>query len=90
MRSQQFLHLLHSTCSDCGAIIRLAPPAGAGNTWTETPLYDFTGRADGGTGASALVIGLFDRLYGATFAGGNPECGAYGSTGCGVVFKIIP
>ena len=74
----------------CGTIIRLAPPAVLGGLWTETTLYDFTGRGDGGTDPSALVIGQFNRLYGATFAGGNPQCGAYGSTGCGVVFKIIP
>ena len=74
----------------CGAVIRLAPPSTKGGLWTETTLYTFTGRADGGFQPAALVFGLYNRLYGTTSAGGDATCTDYGSTGCGVVFKIIP
>jgi len=74
----------------CGAVIKLAPPASAGGPWTETTLFDFTGRGDGGETNSALVIGKFDRLYGTTLSGGDSTCAYWGYTGCGVVFKIIP
>jgi len=79
-----------STTVGCGAVIRLAPPAAKGDPWTETTLYTFTGRADGGTWPSTLVFGLFNRLYGTTYAGGDATCNVYGTLGCGVVFKIIP
>jgi len=73
----------------CGAVIKLAPPV-SGGSWTETTLYSFSGRADGGSNPSGPVIGLFNRLYGTTFAGGDKSCGYYGAIGCGVVYKIIP
>jgi uncharacterized repeat protein (TIGR03803 family) len=74
----------------CGAVIKLAPPAAKGDPWTETTLFDFAGRGDGGETNSALVIGKFDRLYGTTLSGGDASCTYWGYTGCGVVFKIIP
>jgi uncharacterized repeat protein (TIGR03803 family) len=74
----------------CGAVIKLAPPASGGSAWTETTLYDFTGRGDGGGNPSGLVIGEFNRMYGTTYVGGDPTCSYYGNSGCGVVFKIVP
>jgi uncharacterized repeat protein (TIGR03803 family) len=74
----------------CGAVIKLAPPVVVGGPWTETTLYSFNGRGDGGSNPSGPVIGESSRLYGITFAGGDGSCGYYGAIGCGVVYRIIP
>jgi uncharacterized repeat protein (TIGR03803 family) len=73
----------------CGAVIKLAPPAAAGDPWTETTLYDFSTGADGGVDPSGLVFGKSGRIYGTTFSGGDPDC-TFGGIQCGVVFSIIP
>ncbi len=73
----------------CGAVIKLAPPAAAGDPWTETTVYDFSTGGDGGVNPSGLVFGKFGRIYGTTFSGGDPDCMVDGIH-CGVVFRIIP
>jgi uncharacterized repeat protein (TIGR03803 family) len=53
-----------------------------------TPLYNFTGGADGDGPYAGLVMDVAGNLYGTTAYGGtvNSNCPA----GCGVVFKITP
>ncbi len=56
----------------------------AGN---ETVLYDFTGKQDGGTSNSNLLIDGAGNLYGTTEQGGNlgQQCDF---AGCGVIYRI--
>jgi uncharacterized repeat protein (TIGR03803 family) len=57
---------------------------------TETVLYSFTGKADGGGPQSALIEDAEGNLYGTTESGGitgvDTVCG--NPPGCGVVFKV--
>jgi uncharacterized repeat protein (TIGR03803 family) len=68
---------------DAGTVYKLSPPASVCKSflcpWTETPLYQFTGGADGGNPESALVFDSAGNLYGTAADGG---------TGNGVVFKL--
>jgi uncharacterized repeat protein (TIGR03803 family) len=64
-----------------GVVFKLEPPADAGDPWTETDLYSFTGGADG-AGPDALIPGGNGTLYGTTSAGGN--------WGAGTVFELTP
>jgi uncharacterized repeat protein (TIGR03803 family) len=58
---------------------------------TETPLYDFSGGADGANPHAGLIRDAVGNLYGTTSFGGNTSSSCpYGSTGCGVVFKLDP
>ncbi len=50
-------------------------------TRTETPLYAFTGGADGGVPQAGLLIDSAGNLYGTTYQGGS---------GYGVVFELSP
>jgi len=54
-------------------------------TWTETPIYNFTGGRDGGYPMSGLLLNG-PALYGTTFSGGidNKNC----ASGCGTVFRL--
>ena len=54
----------------------------------EKLLYSFTGRADGGSPLSGLVMDPQGNLYGTTFVGGNVN--SICVVGCGVVFRITP
>jgi uncharacterized repeat protein (TIGR03803 family) len=65
-----------------GLIFELSPPAKKGGRWTETVLYSFTGKADGGYPAAGLAFDRAGNVYGTTYYGGN--C-AYD---CGVVFEL--
>jgi uncharacterized repeat protein (TIGR03803 family) len=63
-----------------GVVFKLAPnPDG---TWTESVLYNFTGRADGGNPGAGLTFDAVGNLYGTTAGGGF--------NGYGVVFKLTP
>jgi uncharacterized repeat protein (TIGR03803 family) len=55
---------------------------------SETVLYAFTGKADGGAPLGGLIRDAQGNLYGGTQFGGNGT--ACGSFGCGVIFKIDP
>ncbi|MGD0164843.1 MAG: choice-of-anchor tandem repeat GloVer-containing protein [Candidatus Sulfotelmatobacter sp.] len=74
----------------CGAVIKLTPPAAAGDSWTETTLYDFIPGGNGAVLPSNVVPGKSGRLYGTTYTGGDGSCSYNGNPGCGVVFAIIP
>jgi uncharacterized repeat protein (TIGR03803 family) len=63
---------------NAGTVYRLRP--GSDGKWTETVIYSFTGRADGGTPDSG-AIPVQGHLYGATESGGS---------GGGVVYDITP
>jgi uncharacterized repeat protein (TIGR03803 family) len=52
-----------SVC-DCGVIYELSPPAVAGNPWTHTTLYNFTGKSDGAQPAAPLIRDAAGDLFG--------------------------
>jgi uncharacterized repeat protein (TIGR03803 family) len=60
----------------CGVVFKLDA---SGN---ETPLYTFTGGADGAYPNGSLVLDSKGNLYGTAAGGGDPRCG------CGVVFEV--
>lgn len=75
----------------CGVIFELSPPSGGSGPWTETPLYSFTGKADGSYPYAGLIFDSNGNLYGTTATGGvksGPVC--KGTNGCGVVFRVSP
>jgi len=76
--------------SGCGTVFSLQMPMTchvAHCSWTETPLYKFSGHADGSNPYGAtLVFDQAGNLYGTTFNGGGGSC----TSGCGVVFKLTP
>jgi len=55
---------------------------------TLTPLYSFTGAADGANPYASLLLDAKGSLYGTTALGGNPGC--FTNNGCGIVFKVDP
>jgi uncharacterized repeat protein (TIGR03803 family) len=67
----------------CGVVFKLDTMTG-----TLTPLWSFTGGADGAQPGGGLIRDAAGAFYGVTFYGGNPAC-HNGGTGCGVVFKLI-
>ena len=61
-----------------------------GGAWVLTPLYHFSGHADGQSALAPVVIGRDGALYGTTLGGGyigGPYCR---QGGCGVVYKVQP
>ncbi len=75
-----------ATCG-CGTVFRLSPATGGG--WTESILYNFSGKGDGALPQGPLVFDSIGNLYGATFEGGTFG-GTCGEGGCGLVFKLSP
>ncbi|MGA3042244.1 MAG: choice-of-anchor tandem repeat GloVer-containing protein [Bryobacteraceae bacterium] len=75
----------------CGVVFKLARPATAGSSWTQSVLYSFKGvRAGDGNGPQAAPV--FDQhgnLYGTTYAGGIP-CSDSAPTGCGTIYRLSP
>jgi|HubBroStandDraft_6_1064221.scaffolds.fasta_scaffold07368_2 uncharacterized repeat protein (TIGR03803 family) len=66
----------------CGVIFKLDPSG------HETVLYNFTGLSSG-VDPDWLIADARGNLYGTTWFGGDPNCGAHSYTpGCGVVFKL--
>lgn len=57
---------------DQGTVFELSPSNG---TWTETVLYSFTGRDDGGTPTAPLILDANGNLYGTTQDGGTANNG---------------
>jgi hypothetical protein len=76
----------------CGTVFMLQPPATACGSflcpWTETVLYEFTDQNDGWNPDSEVVFDAAGNLYGVTEYGGTGDCGAGGSVGCGLVYKL--
>jgi uncharacterized repeat protein (TIGR03803 family) len=74
----------------CGAVFRLAPPAGGSHAeWRETLLYSFRGDLDGSFPTTRLSTDRQGAIYGSTNEGGDPSCLDDGF-GCGTVFKLTP
>ena len=51
---------------DCGVVYELSPPAVAGNPWTQTVLYNFTGKSDGAQPFAPLARDAAGNLFGTT------------------------
>jgi len=75
-----------------GTVFELTPPATGQTAWTETPLYDFIGIANGATPYATVLVGKKHVLYGTTVNGGSGGCTETGGTviGCGTVFSLTP
>jgi len=54
--------------------------------WTETIIYNFTGKRDGRSPDAGLVIDAHGNLYGTTSQGGGVKCAI--RIGCGTVYKL--
>jgi len=63
-----------------GTVFKLAP--NSDGSWTESLLYSFTGRSDGGTPLAGLIFDQAGNLYGTTLV--------FESTNIGTVFKLTP
>jgi hypothetical protein len=59
---------------------------GSGGQWTESILYDFKDRQDGGYPLGGLLFDKAGNLIGTTAGGGGGNCLGY----CGVVFQLTP
>ena len=68
-----------------GSIFKLSPPAVKGGAWTETTLFQFTYRVNGGypTGA-ATYDSKTGTLYGTAINGGVTGCDLF----CGVIWQV--
>jgi len=69
----------------CGVVFKLAPDG------TETVLYSFAGKSDGGKPEAGLIQDEAGNFYGTTKLGGMLGC-KWGNSdnGCGTVFKLAP
>ena len=68
-----------------GVVFELTPPAAGQTAWTPTPIWSFTGGADGSRPVAGLVRNAKTGvLYGTTYQGGTGSCA------CGVVFSLTP
>jgi uncharacterized repeat protein (TIGR03803 family) len=67
------------TIPGCGTVYELSPPSVAGNPWTESVLYSFTGGADGAFPTTGVTFDAAGNLYGAT----------YNQTGS-ILYKLSP
>ncbi len=70
-----------------GGVFKLAPK---GSGWVFSPLYQFTGGADGAGSRSGITIAPDGSLYGAAISGGMGSCQFYSYQGCGTVFNVKP
>jgi uncharacterized repeat protein (TIGR03803 family) len=77
-----------TNCKGCGTVFKLALKAKGG--WTESVLYSFLGRLDGGYPFAALIFDGAGNLYGTTTGGGPGDCSVNNIKGCGVIFKLTP
>lgn len=68
-----------------GTVFKLTPPVVAGDPWSETVLYSFSGGVDGSNPAAGVVMDNKGRLFGTAQHGGtgDPKVG-------GVVFELDP
>ena len=65
-----------------GIVFEFIPPAAGQSTWTENPIYAFSGSPDGATPSSGLLLGTDGALYGVAAQGG--------AHGAGTIFKLAP
>jgi len=76
---------LAGSCTACGSVFKLVPPAAPGGAWSETILHRFAGgngNKDGSQPNSIPLIGPSGELYGTTYSGG-----AYG---VGTIYRMVP
>jgi uncharacterized repeat protein (TIGR03803 family) len=64
-----------------GLVFELSP--GSGGSWTDTVLYSFTGKQDGGDPLAGLLLDSSGNLYGTNNA-------FHSNGGSGAVFKLAP
>jgi hypothetical protein len=70
----------------CGTVFELDPPSSPNGYWTETVLYGFQGKSDGGFPTGVVYHdGVLD---GTVTVGGDPKI--CGGVGCGGVFRLTP
>lgn len=69
---------------DQGVVYQLVPPA-PGGSWSEIPVYNFTGGSDGGRPQGGVIV-HGPALYGTTTQGGTKNC--FIQPGCGTVFRL--
>ena len=67
---------------DDGEVFKLTGPSTSGGIWTETILWAFTGKGDGATPTSNLIMDATGALYGTNASGGT--------LGCGTFFQLVP
>jgi hypothetical protein len=71
-----------------GAVYQLTP-AGSGEPWDFSLIYEFTGESDGAYALSPLVV-RGGAIYGATQLGGLHGQGCNQQSGCGAIFQLLP
>ena len=71
----------------CGTVFKLAHRTGG---WVFSPLYEFTGHANGNNPVGSLAIASDGTIYGTTDAGGDLACRDSFGDGCGTVFHLQP
>jgi len=77
--------------SSCGTVFELSPPAIQGGSWTETPIYSFSGGNDGSDPLAGLIFDQAQNIYGTTLLGGGTgSCEGVTGLGCGIVFELSP
>ncbi len=69
---------------DQGVVYQLIPPT-PGGSWSEIPVYNFTGGSDGGRPQGGVIV-HGPALYGTTTQGGTKNC--FIQPGCGTVFRL--
>jgi hypothetical protein len=74
----------------CGTVFKLSPPKTKGGKWKEKVLYSFKSGTDGANPNGGLVLDSKGAIYGTTYAGGNQNCKADASVGCGTAFALQP
>lgn len=82
-----------SPMAACGTVYQLAPPAKAGDPWTETVLHVFRGKQnnDGEFPSGGVIADALGNIYGTASYGGSGDCVLLGITGgCGTVFELSP
>ena len=72
----------------CGVVFELAHGT---KGWKESTLHRFSGDADGAYPFGSLLLDAAGNLYSTASAGGNNnDCALPLSSGCGVVFELVP
>ena len=73
----------------CGVAFELTPPKSGTGSWTETPIYTFTGtNSDGAVPYASVIFDAKGNLYGTTIGGGTGD--AKGNNQDGTVFELTP
>jgi len=70
------------------ALFKLTPPKDGKTAWTETTLWTFSGRNDGGCPVAPLIADERGALYGTAQFGAAVTAPNCVSAGCGVVMGL--